>query len=96
MYCNSFRLDTVRGNPDSGFQKRVCNGFPCMYSHLGTKAGRASLYRTLASFIDDCLNDASCDPGKCLYNLSHVTRKPVVGIFDQVRLKQASSATEAS
>ena len=35
-----------------------------MYSHLGTKAGRASLYKTLAGFIDDCINDASCDPGK--------------------------------
>lgn len=55
-------LDT-RSEGDPVLQKRTCNTFPCMYSHLGTKAGRASLYRTLAGFIDDCLNDASCDPG---------------------------------
>ncbi|KAH3870770.1 uncharacterized protein LOC127868337 [Dreissena polymorpha] len=44
--------------------KRACNGFPCMYSHLGTKAGRASLYKILASFIDDCFSDPACNPGR--------------------------------
>ena len=28
--------------------------------------------------------------------MSHVTRKPVFGVYDQVRLKLACSATEAS
>ena len=31
-----------------------------------------------------------------MYHMSHVTRKPVFGIFDQVRIKPACSATETS
>ena len=31
-----------------------------------------------------------------MYDLSHVMRKPVFGIFDQVRLKPACSATDAT
>ena len=58
-----FRLDASDERARE-IPKRICDGFPCMYSHLGTKAGRASLYKTLAGFIDDCLNDASCDPGR--------------------------------
>lgn len=59
-------IDTDRiAAPDSeagDVQRRGCSGFPCMYSHLGTKAGKASLYKTLASFIDDCFSDPLCDP----------------------------------
>ena len=32
----------------------------------------------------------------CLYNLSHVARKPVFRVSDQVRLKKACSATESN
>ncbi|XP_067655635.1 uncharacterized protein [Haliotis asinina] len=44
--------------------KRSCDGFPCMYSHLGAKAGRQALMRTLMSIIDDCAVDPSCSPGR--------------------------------
>ncbi|KAK6191464.1 hypothetical protein SNE40_003148 [Patella caerulea] len=46
------------------FPKRGCSGFPCMYTHLGAKAGRQALMRSLMSIIDDCANDPSCSPGK--------------------------------
>ena len=35
-------------------------------------------------------------PWSCTYNMSLITRKPVFGVSDQVRLKPACSATEAS
>ncbi|XP_063398667.1 uncharacterized protein LOC134683348 [Mytilus trossulus] len=44
--------------------KRDCAGFPCMYTHLSAKAGRASLYRKLARLIDDCISDLNCNPGR--------------------------------
>lgn len=43
--------------------KRDCAGFPCMYTHMAEKAGRASLFRALARIIDDCAADPRCNPG---------------------------------
>ncbi|XP_041366272.1 uncharacterized protein LOC121381164 [Gigantopelta aegis] len=45
-------------------RKRGCDGFPCMYSHLGAKAGRKAMMRTLMTIIDDCAHDVMCSPGK--------------------------------
>ena len=33
---------------------------------------------------------------RLVFHMSHVTRKPVFGVFDQVRLKRVCAATEAS
>ncbi|XP_061168977.1 uncharacterized protein LOC133178246 [Saccostrea echinata] len=44
--------------------KRDCAGFPCMYTHMAEKAGRASLFRALARIIDDCAADPRCNPGR--------------------------------
>lgn len=55
-----------RGNIEQPIEtpsKRDCAGFPCMYTHLSAKAGRASLYRKLARLIDDCISDLNCNPG---------------------------------
>ena len=42
-------------------------------------------------------NFPTCAVDKLIgYHTSHVTRKPVFGIFDQVRLKLACSTSEAS
>lgn len=68
--------DDIFNNDDSGEpwdnieishdvpSKRDCAGFPCMYTHLSAKAGRASLYRKLARLIDDCVANPSCNPGR--------------------------------
>lgn len=46
-------------------EKRLgCSAFPCMYTHMAAKAGRASLYRTLAKYIDECVMDPNCVPVK--------------------------------
>ncbi|KAL4225769.1 hypothetical protein ACF0H5_016458 [Mactra antiquata] len=70
-------------------QRRTCDGFPCMYSHLGTKAGRASLYKTLASFIDDCFTDPACDPGrrKRQDKSSNIKKLLETPIIDLVRMR---------
>lgn len=44
--------------------KRSCNGFPCMYTHLGSKAGKASKYKSLIKIIHSCVHDPNCSPGK--------------------------------
>ncbi|VDI71784.1 Hypothetical predicted protein [Mytilus galloprovincialis] len=57
----------MRGNIEQPIEtpsKRDCAGFPCMYTHLSAKAGRASLYRKLARLIDDCISDLNCNPGR--------------------------------
>ncbi|ESO97580.1 hypothetical protein LOTGIDRAFT_152669 [Lottia gigantea] len=56
------------------FPKRGCSGFPCMYTHLGAKAGRQELMRTLMSLIDDCAGDIACSPGSKV--VSGVTFSP--------------------
>lgn len=47
--------------------KRDCAGFPCMYTHMAEKAGRASLFRALARIIDDCAADPRCNPGTLIF-----------------------------
>lgn len=44
--------------------KRGCVGFPCVYTHMAERAGRASIERYIARLIEDCMNDAHCNPGK--------------------------------
>ncbi|KAK7098837.1 hypothetical protein V1264_003062 [Littorina saxatilis] len=44
--------------------KRSCNGFPCMYTHLGAKAGRQAMMRSLMGIIHSCAHDPTCSPGK--------------------------------
>jgi hypothetical protein len=48
--------------------KRSCNGFPCMYTHLGAKAGKQAMMRTLLNIIHDCAHDPNCSPGVYLYS----------------------------
>ncbi|XP_076472061.1 uncharacterized protein LOC143301567 [Babylonia areolata] len=44
--------------------KRSCNGFPCMYTHLGAKAGKQARMMSLMSILSNCARDPSCSPGK--------------------------------
>ncbi|KAL8573116.1 hypothetical protein ACOMHN_027376 [Nucella lapillus] len=44
--------------------KRSCNGFPCMYTHLGAKAGKQARMMSLLSILNNCARDPSCSPGK--------------------------------
>ncbi|XP_060072352.1 uncharacterized protein LOC132552223 [Ylistrum balloti] len=45
-------------------KKRGCVGFPCVYTHMAERAGRASIERYIAKLIEDCMNDDHCNPGK--------------------------------
>ena len=44
-------------------EKRGCSGFPCVYTHMAERAGRASIERYIAQLIQNCMHDASCNPG---------------------------------
>lgn len=55
--------------------KRDCAGFPCMYTHMAEKAGRASLFRALARIIDDCAADPRCNPGRRKRSVLRMLRK---------------------
>ena len=50
----------------------------------------------LGTCSDNIIWIANTDNVKELYNLSHITRKPVFGVCDQLRLKPACSADETS
>lgn len=61
--CFSRLQNAVEGS------KRSCNGFPCMYTHLGAKAGRQAMMRSLMSIIHNCAHDPSCSPGEYMGHL---------------------------
>ena len=47
--------------------KRGCNGFPCMYTHLGAKAGRNRMLKSMYMLLHKCAMDPSCSPGQCIF-----------------------------
>ncbi|KAK3576144.1 hypothetical protein CHS0354_016302 [Potamilus streckersoni] len=49
---------------DGDVLKKKCEGFPCMYNHIASKAGHAERDRTLYGLISGCMRSLSCDPGK--------------------------------
>ena len=87
-------MSTLVGNPEDSFS---CGG-TCTYSCC------IQTSKALASFCSFCPCSSSktdegrlgCDTAQILTHVSHVTRKPVFGVFDQVRLQQVCLATEAS
>ncbi len=40
--------------------KRGCNGFPCMFTHMGGSAGNASLRKAKLSMLRECVSDPDC------------------------------------
>ena len=44
----------------NGFQKRGCNGFPCMFTHIGGNVGNASIKKAKLMLLRECVADPSC------------------------------------
>ena len=65
----------------------------CLYKGIFRQLQKVS-FNTIFSFEEASLHVMAEVFG--LYNLSHITRKPVFGVSDLVRLILACSATEAS
>ena len=61
-----FSLPRPEGSPT---KRSGCHGFPCVFSHLGTKASDATIERIKMSILMDCLNDPHCiTQGKQVYH----------------------------
>ncbi|XP_074660835.1 uncharacterized protein LOC141913259 [Tubulanus polymorphus] len=49
------KAKTKRGN---------CAGFPCIFNHFGSNAGRSSVKSMMVDILSDCVTDPICSPGK--------------------------------
>lgn len=41
-------------------RKRGCSGFPCMFTHMGGSAGKASIRKEKLSMLRECIADPNC------------------------------------